>query len=207
MIYLFSAQISDKFTKSAAQKILKALPPLKQKSLCNITLGVAFKASVGGYALLTKALEKLGLENHRLIDIEFPLYQKPYFPQGPDFNISHSHNRIICAISSNVEIGIDMEKVIRLDNYQFINYFNEEELAYIDQNKSHFYEVWTKKEAILKAAGHTGLTQAKKIKFYGSYAVYSQIKWHLHTYEWDDYHIALASSQDEKIEWIRDILL
>jgi 4'-phosphopantetheinyl transferase len=106
-----------------------------------------------------------------------------------------------------VQVGIDIEKVAPLDNYQLKNYFNEEELSYIDDDKLRFYEVWTKKEAILKAAGNVGLMQAKEIKFYGPYAVFMQLKWHLYTFDRDDYQISVASSREQEIEWIKDTLI
>ena len=207
MIHLFSAKISDSFTKSTAQKVLHALPLAKQQALAKIKLENAFTSSLAGYALLQEALQRLGKENPALADIIFPKQGKPFFPQGPDFNISHAHDRVVCAISTDVQVGIDIEKVAPLNNYQLKNYFNEEELAYIHQDKLRFYEVWTKKEAILKAAGNPGLTQAREIKFYGLYAVFMQIKWHLYAFDWDNYRIAVASSQEQEVEWTKDTLI
>jgi 4'-phosphopantetheinyl transferase len=207
MIFLFSAKISDIFFESKAQNVLNALPVSKQQTLGKIKLKEIYHASLAGYALLKEALQRFGLEYHTLKDIEFPHLKKPYFPQGPDFNISHTHDRVICAISTDVQVGVDIEKEVSLEKYQLKKYFNEEELLYINEDKGRFYEVWTKKEAILKATGDAGLIQAKNIRFYGPYAVFAQIKWHLYTLAWDDYHIAIASSREQKVKWVEDIVI
>jgi 4'-phosphopantetheinyl transferase len=207
MIFLFSAKISDSFFESKAQNVLNALPVSKQQVLGKIKLKEAYHLSLAGYALLKEALQRFGLENHTLKAIEFPLHKKPYFPQGPDFNISHAHDRVVCAVSTDVQVGVDIEKIVSLDNYHLKHYFREEEISYIQQDKVRFYEVWTKKEAILKATGNAGLTRAKNIRFYGPYAVFDQIKWHLYAFDWDEYRIAIASSGEQKIEWVEEVLL
>jgi len=177
------------------------LPVQKQKALGKIKLKNAFNASLAGYALLMNGLQQLRMENVKLSDIQFPHQKKPFFKNGPDFNISHTEERAVCAISSDVKVGVDIEQVVPQENYQLKNYFNLEELLYIDESPSRFYEVWTKKEAVLKAVGNAGLTQAKQIKLYGPYAVFAQIKWHLYTYAWDDYCIAVAGSQEQEVVW------
>lgn len=70
------------------------------------------------------------------------------------FNISHSHG-YVCFIMSDSPIGIDIEK-IRDVKEDMINYISSaEERKYIHDNES-FYEIWTNKEALVKAIG-TGI--------------------------------------------------
>ena len=201
MIFLFGAKVSDICNKHTLQKVLNALPLSKQEILGKIKAEEVYHTSLAGYALLQKALQKLGFEKQTLADIIFHPHKKPFFQEGPDFNISHSHDRVVCAVSAGAQIGVDMEKEVSLDSYQLKKYFNEEELHYIDKDKERFYEVWTRKEAILKAA-NSGLMEARKIRFYGTHAVFAQVKWHLYTFNWDDYRIAIASSREQQVEEI-----
>lgn len=70
------------------------------------------------------------------------------------FNISHSHG-CVAFVKDDVPIGIDVEK-IRDVEIEMVNYIsNEEEKNYIHDNES-FYEIWTNKEALVKAKG-TGI--------------------------------------------------
>jgi len=77
------------------------------------------------------------------------------------FNISHSENKILLAVSDN-EIGADIEMI--KDSFEFNplskTYFSEKEQKEISvstDQKLTFYKFWTRKEAVLKAAG-TGIT-------------------------------------------------
>lgn len=91
-------------------------------------------------------------------------FGKPYIESHPiHFNLSHSHDQAIVAISTEYELGIDIErqrekidipglvrKVYSAKEQKHFAQLNSE-----DQTAS-FYKVWTCKEAILKALG-TGL--------------------------------------------------
>lgn len=67
------------------------------------------------------------------------------------FNISHSHGYIALVIDT-APVGIDIEKIRPVDN-ELKNYIsNELERQYIRDEQS-FYEIWTNKEALVKANG------------------------------------------------------
>ena len=67
------------------------------------------------------------------------------------FNISHSHG-LIALVIDIVPVGIDVELVRKSDDSlkDFIS--SKEEREYINDDKS-FFEVWTNKEALVKAYG------------------------------------------------------
>lgn len=76
------------------------------------------------------------------------------------FNISHSDNFAVFAVTSYNEIGIDTEKIKDLPDALTIakNYFSEMEVlqfAKVDENnyKQAFFNCWTRKEAFIKAIG------------------------------------------------------
>lgn len=72
------------------------------------------------------------------------------------FNISHSKG-YVAFVMDVVPIGIDIEK-IRDFNPKLIDFIsNEEEQKYI-RSAGNFYEIWTNKEALVKACG-SGIKQ------------------------------------------------
>ncbi|WP_214226796.1 4'-phosphopantetheinyl transferase superfamily protein [Pedobacter sp. B4-66] len=86
--------------------------------------------------------------------------KKPYIDEI-EFNISHSANYLLIAVSS-VEVGIDIELVKPDFNTELLleHCFDQGERNFINRqsSKAHgFYYAWTRKEAILKATGE-GLT-------------------------------------------------
>ena len=101
----------------------------------------------------------LHLSNQQ-INFKKEIYGKLYLINdlGIQFNVSYAKEKILLAFSKNFPIGIDVEKIN--PNYDFFSlvetYFTPNEQAYIGTNTHRFYELWTRKEALLKAFG-TGL--------------------------------------------------
>ena len=76
------------------------------------------------------------------------------------FNISRCQSRIVFGLTQNSEIGIDIEQVIPIPGFEHMMefYFSLEECNTISSlppavQLDAFYQVWTQKEAVLKALG------------------------------------------------------
>lgn len=91
---------------------------------------------------------------------------KPYFENSTlKFNISHCKGIVVCIISDNNEVGIDIEKIDREVNVCVLNRcFDETEINVIKRNidkeqySIDFYRYWTLKECFVKTTGN-GLSQ------------------------------------------------
>ncbi|MBU8567929.1 4'-phosphopantetheinyl transferase superfamily protein [Virgibacillus pantothenticus] len=88
-------------------------------------------------------------------------YGKPFIKQDSqiDFNISHSGNKLVLAITKNKNVGVDIEK-IEEDVLEVMDLvFLPDEISYINsqpsyyQRKEAFYNIWTRKEAFMKLSG------------------------------------------------------
>jgi len=112
-------------------------------------------ASLFGKLLLMTALEDAGLPPD-LGDLQYTPFGRPFLANSPDFNISHSGNRVACVLSRQGEVGIDLERIKELAIGDFRNQFTEREWAAINGAPDPlpvFYHYWTAKEAIIKADG------------------------------------------------------
>lgn len=88
---------------------------------------------------------------------------KPYVANTSSnvhFNLSHTDDTAILAISQQNPIGVDIEKAERKSDISGIadNFFAEQEVSQIKQQdegqkKAFFFRLWTLKEAFLKATG------------------------------------------------------
>lgn len=97
------------------------------------------------------------------VTFEYTSYHKPYLylnPHAIEFNVSHSSTYALCVVSRNRLVGIDIEKVKHLDNFDqiVINIFSSEELSdYLnkppEEKLAYFYRAWSRKEAFVKAQG------------------------------------------------------
>ena len=76
---------------------------------------------------------------------------KPYFANGPYFNISHSGDYVIMAVA-NKEVGVDIEKNKPKDMSMLLKIFNEAEAKMIKEHAD-FYYLWCAKESLIKCIG------------------------------------------------------
>jgi 4'-phosphopantetheinyl transferase len=92
---------------------------------------------------------------------------KPFLASGQpkyEFNIAHTTGLVACALTKTGNVGIDVESVDRVVNSEEIalRYFSEREVLALREckgveHRTRFIELWTLKEAYLKAIG-TGLS-------------------------------------------------
>ena len=95
-------------------------------------------------------------------------YGKPFLATAPagniQFNLSHSHEVALIAVTEAREIGIDVEWIRKDFAFREVaeRFFTEREVAALHSlpdnfQREAFYKCWTSKEAFLKAKG-TGLS-------------------------------------------------
>jgi 4'-phosphopantetheinyl transferase len=90
---------------------------------------------------------------------------KPYLSdslsgQGLAFNLSHTRGLVACAIGRDVDIGLDVESIDRtVDGRDIVaRYFSPDEFRQLEDcnvadRPARFIELWTLKEAYIKAIG------------------------------------------------------
>lgn len=121
---------------------------------------------VAGRALLRYALNCLfgGAYSRKTLLFESngkPQFNLPVSSAGPRFNISHSQDLVIVAVSSVAEVGIDVahRKVRSRLQALAAEILSPAELAYFEQSATdaertnEFYRFWVCKEAYLKCSG------------------------------------------------------
>ena len=91
------------------------------------------------------------LKRKYIRDYHLNEYGKP-LSDSIKFNVSHSKGLIALAITSNREIGLDIEQ-IREPKYGLITYACSEEESQYAKDGQAFFEVWTSKESLVKASG------------------------------------------------------
>ena len=122
-----------------------------------------------GRRLLQKGAREIGYSENVLEQITYSDLGKPLL-NDVWFSISHSGDWVLCVISTEGPIGIDVETVRPIDQPSHLrSWFTDEEWAQIQQASDplrELYHWWTKKEALLKAVG-CGLSGLESIQFIG----------------------------------------
>ena len=76
------------------------------------------------------------------------------------FNLSHTSDHIVCVVTPNYDVGIDIEHTVRKNDVLAIanRFFSKREVIDlfklpIEQQSDRFFDYWTLKEAYMKASG------------------------------------------------------
>ncbi|TGE15078.1 4'-phosphopantetheinyl transferase family protein [Hymenobacter elongatus] len=123
---------------------------------------------------------------------------KPYVAGWYPFNISHAGKWVIFAYS-NEDIGVDIEKQTAVDYQSLIAYFHPEEQAYVrlsDDKQLSFFNIWVKKEAILKAIG-TGIVEGwQEFSCLDEIVAYKNEKWLFHSLSIDPGYVSYLCTSE-----------
>jgi 4'-phosphopantetheinyl transferase len=119
-------------------------------------------------AMLRKILNLYIMTPAQKIIFTLGEHGKPYLNDNPlnvQFNVSHSHDIAVYAITQQYEVGIDIEKIESIyRNDVAKRFFSSQEYSMLEtlpfnQQIIAFYHLWARKEAVIKALGK-GLYQS-----------------------------------------------
>jgi 4'-phosphopantetheinyl transferase len=154
-LHLYATEYLSPLPDPAFHTLLSLLPPALQQKVLKFRRWEDQHAGLLGKILLRLALKNAGYPPD-LSRLHYTETQKPFLPEGPAFNLSHSGNRVICLFGGQEPLGIDIESLTPLSFEDFQPQFTEKEWAIIRHDPTPlnaFYRFWTAKESILKADG------------------------------------------------------
>jgi 4'-phosphopantetheinyl transferase len=152
------------------KNLIPNVPEFIQKQVNSYVKENDQKRCLFGKLVLRKLLMEGGYSKRVLDEIKIDENNRPYINQDIDFNISHSGNYVICAISMQSRIGIDIEEIKNIDINEIKEIvFNDEDDKRFQNTQTPlelFYDTWTLKEAALKADGKGLMMPLKDIEIY-----------------------------------------
>jgi 4'-phosphopantetheinyl transferase len=136
-------------------------------------------------------------------------FGKPIAENGVCFNLSHSGDWVLLAVHS-ADVGCDIEK-LRYTRYERMGkiVFTERELAQIHlafDKMNAFYQIWTKKEALLKCMGKGFHRAAKSVDVCGGTFAEDGHVYTMGTKLFADYAVSVCvrdGAVDMTTEWVR----
>ena len=147
------------------------------------------------------------LKNKYIGEYHLNEFGKPV-TEGTFFNVSHSHG-VVVLVKDTVNVGIDIEQVRFVDDGLKVFISNDEEKDYI-KNDVNFYEIWTNKEAVVKADGR-GIKERPNLipgLPINGVRVYKDKTYNNKTIKYGDYIITVSreSSEDFSLDIITEVI-
>lgn len=185
-----SAQLSEQIANW-----IEELPVIKQQQIKNLRQQNDQVLSLAGLQLLKLGISEIADFSFALNELQFPKHAKPFFSEEIDFNISHSGNIVCCVISNTAKVGIDIELQREVKPATLKKFLtetpNSAEENHVENNKQQFFKLWTKNEAIIKAANHGSIYNMHDIR-------HEQDGGYYQTHFWYTYPIDIVSAEDNK---------
>ncbi|GEM_PF-3206913 len=160
--------------------------------------------------LLGQLIEKYSMKNLTVNQIFYSKYGKPLLP-GAFVSISHSGDYTAVTLSNTKKVGIDVQKQEKVDFRDYESFLTKEQIDDLykgneDQKIKYFFNIWTKKEAIMKADGRGMEIAPKDIQLVEdrAYIKDSDTIWYSHPCpKIDGYSLSLYSnSPKSSLKWL-----
>lgn len=127
-------------------------------------------------------------------------FGKPLADNGIFFNISHSGNYVIFAMS-DCEVGCDIQQIdyIKSESAAKIVFCKNEMQMLSDaaDKLGMFYRLWTKKESLLKCIGKGFHRNSKSVDVSNNIFCENGKEYYMRTYEFSDYVISVCSLKNK----------
>ncbi|MBS1583428.1 MAG: 4'-phosphopantetheinyl transferase superfamily protein [Bacteroidetes bacterium] len=163
-----------------------------------------------GHGLLRELLGRYLKRDGSLVRTARGPFGKPYLERKDlRFNLSDTKDAVLVAFTTKQEVGADIETMTREVDHHAVSthYFTPTEvhsIAEAGDGKRRFLELWTRKEAVLKASGVGIMDDLKALRVdaprntmviaHEAFARMAAPEYHVHTYQvGTDHLISLAS--------------
>jgi len=185
-IQVYWTQVEQPFSDGHFTALLGKLPANMQARMLGYVRWQDRHLGLLGKLLLMKGLAAYGLDAKVLERLEYNPQQKPFLPDGPHFNIAHSGQVVVCALSARQELGIDVEQQRPQSLSDFRRVFSADEwndIQLASDPQARFFHYWTLKESVIKADGRGMSAPLLDIHISGLQASLSGQQWHLRPLE------------------------
>ena len=155
MISIFVSNCLGRIEQNRFETYLQILNPEEQRKIKKYKKWDDAQLTLLGRLLLMRGLSSFGYK-HTEFQLEFTASNKPFIQNGPHFNISHSGQFVVCAISEHHDVGIDIERIAPINIQELKDQWSNVEWQTLSASKDPirlFYNYWTKKESVVKADG------------------------------------------------------
>ncbi|MBN2763943.1 MAG: 4'-phosphopantetheinyl transferase superfamily protein [Bacteroidales bacterium] len=198
MILVAYTKVERELPEEKYFQLIAQLPPTLAKKNFSYKRWEDRHLNLFGKMLLMDTLEMFGFGADSIHHLSYNQYGKPCFPDKHfDFNISHSGHYVVCAASSSVRIGIDIEGIRKIDFDDFRSVMSCSQWQIIENSENPvrtFYRFWTIKESVLKADSRGLSIPLNDIQINNGVASCQGSCWHVYDLFLDEGYMACVAS-------------
>lgn len=135
----------------------RVLAPAEQERAARFVFQVHRARYINAHVALREILAQYTQTPAEDLAFQTNEYGKPFLASDPAlyFNLAHSHAFALLAVTRQGPVGVDIEH--RRDDFEPLSlaerFFAPREVALVREQPARFFEIWTRKEAFIKALG------------------------------------------------------
>ena len=200
MVKVLYTKFSKPLSQNEFDGHLRLLPNFIQKQILKFKKWQDQHCALLGKLLLIHALDEFGLKKEVLHSLQFSEFGKPYLEGKFNFNIAHSDQVVVCCFSKYCSLGVDVEKITGTNPSELNLVFTKAELDEIQNSpnpQSLLFNLWTKKEAVIKADGRGFQLDALDISVSQNPTIIGECSWFLQRLDlYSNYSCHLATDKE-----------
>lgn len=162
MFILYNRLQTENIDAAQQDTWLQQLPEAKQDQISRFLHHSDQLRSLAGYQLLKTGMTLLKQPDFQLSQLDFTSNGRPVHTCPVSFSLSHSGSLVTCALNPGGKIGIDTEQHRNLPR-SLGRYLSSQECEIVRQTPLAFFDIWTRKEAVVKAASDKGLAELAQV--------------------------------------------
>ena len=155
MLEIYKKRTSVLMSNEEINTKLSLLPEHLQHKISNYTC-TKQQQRLEGFALLSTALKENQIDEKAIHSIQYNDFGKPFINDDVDFSISYSNSMTVLGFIKKGWVGVDIEFIKPIDCLVYKEYFTLKEWEFLTHNSytaTAFFQLWTRKEAVVKAIG------------------------------------------------------
>lgn len=187
------------------------LAPAEQERAARFAFQVHRTRYINAHVALREILARYTQAPAGELEFQTNDYGKPFLASDPAlyFNLAHSHALALLAVTRQGPVGVDIE-YLRSD-FDALSlaerFFAPREVALVREQPARFFEIWTRKEAFIKAIG-MGVSFPlqefdvcdERIAFTQAVARLNDQPWFVHTFEPEPVYTAAVVTKASGLE-------
>lgn len=199
-IKVYYSRIKKRLPAFQWNNLLLRIPQTAHKNILKYKFWIDQHRALYGRLLIQKALEKYGYGPSVLSHLQFTEYGRPWIDRKVDFNLSHSGDWVILAITERSRLGIDIEQIrdIKLEYFKNIMTPTQWKQIYSAANSiREFFRFWAMKESVIKANGKGLSIPLDEVEGTFEKVVVEGDHWYLKEILIDDKHSTFVCGENE----------
>lgn len=203
VVDVFAGFVSQPWSQSDWLKQLQRLPQRLQDQVLRFRRWQDQHMALLGKLLLLEGMMAQGGDADCLERLEVDDNGRPYIAGEADFNLSHSGGAVVCAISRNGRVGIDVELLRSLEPDHFTLCMTPQQIESFhqaDDPSQALLQLWVAKESAAKAKGVGLGYDFRKMICSSDRITMNQDHYHLYPLELHDVYLCCIASSYRQCE-------